>query len=71
MALNITTAVRVFIIDGKNIEIPDPDPKLSLENVMELYSGMYPELTTATVHGPEYRNDKVIYRFKSVIGTKG
>jgi PRTRC genetic system protein E len=25
----------------------------------------YPELTTATVHGPEYRDDKVVYRFKS------
>ena len=71
MALNITTAVRVFVIDKTGIEIPDPDPKLSLENVMALYSAMYPELTTATVHGPEYRDDKVIYRFKSVIGTKG
>jgi len=71
MALNISTAVRVFVIDKSDIEIPDPDPKMSLENVMSLYSGMYPELTTATVHGPEYRDDKVIYRFKSVIGTKG
>jgi len=71
MALNITTAVRVFKIDKKGIEIPDPDPRMSLENVMSLYSGMYPELTTATIHGPEYGDDKVIYTFKSVIGTKG
>jgi PRTRC genetic system protein C len=71
MALNITTAVRVFVIEETGVEIPDPDPKLSLENVMALYSGMYPELTTATIHGPEYRDDKVVYRFKSVIGTKG
>ena len=71
MALNITTAVRIFIIDKTGIEIPDPDPKLSLEDVMSLYAGMYPELITATVHGPEYREDKVVYRFKSVIGTKG
>ena len=71
MALNITTAVRVFVIDKTGVEIPDPDPKLSLEDVMALYSGMFPELTTATIHGPEYKEDKVIYRFKSVIGTKG
>lgn len=71
MALNITTAVRVFIIDKPGIEIPDPDPEMSLEDVMNLYSGMYPELTTATISGPEYRDDKVVYRFKSVIGTKG
>jgi PRTRC genetic system protein C len=71
MALELSTAVRIFVIDKSGVEIPDPDPGMSLENVMTLYSGMYPELTTATVHGPEYRNDKVIYRFKSVIGTKG
>ena len=71
MALNITNAVRVFIIDKTGVEIPDPDPTLSLDDVMSLYSGMYPELTTATVHGPEYRDDKLVYRFKSVIGTKG
>jgi PRTRC genetic system protein C len=71
MALDVSTAVRIFVIDKTDIEIPDPDPNMSLENVMTLYSGMYPELTTATVHGPEYRNDNVIYRFKSVIGTKG
>ena len=41
MALNITTAVRVFVIDKTGVEIPDPDPKLSLEDVMALYSGMY------------------------------
>jgi PRTRC genetic system protein C len=71
MALNITTAVRVFVIHETGVEIPDPDPTISLEEVMKLYSGMYPELTTATIHGPEYVDDKVIYRFKSVIGTKG
>jgi PRTRC genetic system protein C len=71
MALNITTAVRLFVIDETGIEIADPDPTLSLEEVAALYSGMYPELTTATVHGPQYSEDKVVYRFKSVIGTKG
>jgi PRTRC genetic system protein C len=71
MALNITTAVRVFVIDRTGVEIPDPDPQMPLEDVMSLYSGLYPELTTATVHGPEYRDDQAVYRFKSVIGTKG
>ena len=31
----------------------------------------YPELTTATVHGPEWENDRTVYRFKTTIGTKG
>jgi PRTRC genetic system protein C len=71
MALQITAATRIFIIDRSKVEIPDPDPSLSPENVMSFYSGLYPELTSATVHGPEYRDDRVVYRFKSVIGTKG
>lgn len=71
MALHITAATRIFVIDRSGVEIPDPDPSMSPENVMSFYAGMYPELTTATVHGPEYRDDKVVYRFKSVIGTKG
>ena len=71
MALHITAATRIFIIDRSGVEIPDPDPAMPPENVMSFYAGMYPELTTATVHGPEYKDDKVVYRFKSVIGTKG
>ena len=32
---------------------------------------MYPELTTATVHGPLIKEDMVEYEFKTTIGTKG
>ena len=71
MALHITAVTRIFIIDRSGVEIPDPDPNLSPENVMSFYAGMYPELTAATIHGPEYRDDRIVYRFKSVIGTKG
>ena len=71
MALDIKTAVRVFVIDKTGVELSDPDPTLSLDEVAALYSGAYPELTNATVHGPEYKDDNVVYRFKSVIGTKG
>lgn len=38
---------------------------------MNYYSNMYPELTTATVHGPTIRNDEAVYEFKTTIGTKG
>ena len=40
-----------------------------------IYEGVYriltPELTTATVHGPEWEDDKAVYRFKTTIGVKG
>ena len=35
------------------------------------YSNFYPELTTATVHGPVIKEDKAVYEFKTTIGTKG
>ena len=35
------------------------------------YANMYPELTTATVHGPVIENDTAVYEFKTTIGTKG
>lgn len=38
---------------------------------MDFYSMTYPELTTATVHGPEWEDDKAVYRFKTTIGVKG
>ena len=43
----------------------------SPEMVMSYYSNFYPELTTATVHGPVSKNDKAVYEFKTTIGTKG
>ena len=39
--------------------------------VMHFYSHSYPELTTATVQGPEIRDDRSVYTFKTTLGTKG
>ncbi|EKC67931.1 PRTRC system protein C, partial [human gut metagenome] len=44
---------------------------ISPDMVMGYYSNMYPELTTATVHGPVIREDMAEYEFKTTIGTKG
>ncbi len=71
MALNITSAKRVFKIEKTDIELEDIDPQMTLEEVMNFYSSVYPQLTTATVHGPVYADDKVIYEFKTTIGVKG
>ena len=70
MALEIKGLQRVFKIrkGSSEIELADPD---SPEMVMNYYSNFYPELTTASVHGPECEDDSVVYRFKTTIGTKG
>lgn len=71
MALNITTAVRVFKIEKTDIELSDIDPTMSLEDIMGFYATQYPQLTTASIQGPEYEDDKIVYLFKTTIGTKG
>jgi len=71
--LSVTSLDRVFKFKNGNAEITlqDPSSGMSPDEVMDFYSNSYPELTTATVHGPEIENDKAVYRFKTTIGTKG
>lgn len=64
---------RVFILTdkGQDIRLTDPEPKWSVEAVMNFYANSYPILTTAKVSAPVIRDDTVQYRFSSVMGTKG
>jgi PRTRC genetic system protein C len=73
MALSIITMERVFSFTRGTVEtsLADPNPVWSPDEVMNFYANTYPELTTSTVHGPEIARDKAVYRFKTVIGTKG
>lgn len=73
MALNIKGLKRVFILKKGNgtLTLEDPDSRMSLSEVTDFYSINYPELTTATLHGPELEEDRAVYRFKTTIGTKG
>mgnify|MGYP002970447260 CR=1 FL=1 len=70
MALEITGMTRSFTFKKGSgmITLDDPNPS---DMVMNYYSNMYPELTTATVHGPVIREDMTEYEFKTTIGTKG
>ena len=73
MALDINGLKRVFILKKGNgtLTLEDPDSRMSLSEVTDFYSINYPELTTATLHGPELEEDRAVYRFKTTIGTKG
>lgn len=73
MALDIKGLKRVFILKKGNgtLTLEDPDSRMSLSEVTDFYSINYPELTTATLHGPELEEDRAVYRFKTIIGTKG
>jgi len=60
---------RYFEFNGQRL--PDPNPKLSVEDVQTLYSHQYPDIATASITGPEAVGDKLVYRFTRAIGTKG
>ena len=73
MALEIKGLQRVFKFKKDSVELvlDDPNSELSVNEVMDFYSMNYPELTTATVHGPEIEDDRAVYEFKTTIGVKG
>lgn len=68
-----TQLERVFIFKNKEQEIRlnDPEPKWSVQAVLNFYSNTYPILTTAKISAPVINEDKIEYRFESVMGTKG
>lgn len=68
-----TQLERVFIQTdkGQEIKLTDPEPKWSVQAVLNFYSNTYPMLTTAKISAPLIKEDTVQYRFESAIGTKG
>jgi PRTRC genetic system protein C len=53
------------------LKLPDPDSKLTVEEVRQFYSPQFPDLATASITGPEVVGDKLVYSFTRHIGTKG
>lgn len=63
---------RTFVIEGgTHIVLPDPEPSMTPDEVLSLYSGTYPQLVCATVGSPRYDENGVTYPFKTTVGTKG
>jgi PRTRC genetic system protein C len=60
---------RTFEFHG--VKLPDPNPKLSVEEVRTLYAHQYPDIATAAITGPEAVGDKLRYQFTRAIGSKG
>lgn len=64
---------REFIMEKGSVRttLADPDPTMSAQQVLKVYSHSHPELVTASVVGPEYRGDRMLFTFKTCVGTKG
>ena len=67
--MTIETMEREFRYD--NLRLPDPNKRLSIEEVRTAFSATYPEIATASVTGPEAVGNKLVYYFTKAIGTKG
>ncbi len=67
--MNVKVIDREFVYSGSCL--PDPNPKLSIEEVRSFYANQFPELTTEAISGPETVGDRLRYRFERAIGSKG
>jgi PRTRC genetic system protein C len=69
MTLKASALPREFAYNGSRI--PDPDPKMDIEQVRDLLAPSYPEIATATMSGPEDTGTTLRYTFSRAIGSKG
>lgn len=69
MTIAIAALIREFAYNGMNL--PDPGPAFTPDQVRDLYTAQYPELTTAAVDGPEIKDTVMRYTFVRAAGAKG
>ncbi len=74
MPLEVTSLEREFTFkkDSKTtIDLADPNPSMSVDDVIKFYSGEHPELTNAMVQGPTVVGDKANYSITTKAGKLG
>ncbi len=59
---------RIFVYDGR--QIPDPDPRLSVDEVRKRLADFFPELTNSDVQETK-QGDDTVHTFTRRLGTKG
>jgi PRTRC genetic system protein C len=69
MSIEITKLTRKFVFNGA--DLPDPGEAFTPEEVKELYSNQYPDLSTAIINEPTVKGGVVTYTFTRNVGTKG
>lgn len=71
MAVEVKQLKRIFTF--KDETLPDPDPSMSIPEVLDFYSGKYPELTAGKVGEPEIDEEAstMVYDVSFNMGDKG
>lgn len=68
MALTVQTS-RTFKLGDK--ELPDPNPNMTVKEVIKFYTGQHPELASASVPVPKATGNTFVYEFNTKIEGKG
>lgn len=68
-SLQIAATTRVFMFRGSRLT--DPNPSLSPEEVGHHYATLYPEIASADLIGPEFKNGTAEYTWRHAAGSKG
>lgn len=71
--MNIETLERVFQYAKGNttLDLSDPDPNSTPQEVLKIYAATYPELNNGSVSEGTTKDDKLVFKFSTTIGTKG
>lgn len=70
MTTKTQALTRIFRFGS--INLPDPEPTMKPEKVLELYMVNYPHLASAVIEQPTVQGSKMIYEFKPApVKTKG
>lgn len=55
----------------KSLDLVDPDPEMTPEQVREHYSNAYPELNNASVIEEGYQGENHVFQLKTSLGHNG
>ena len=67
--MRIETTRRLFSYLG--LELADLDARMTPEQIRDAYSNLYPEITTASIEGPEVVDGVLHFKLTRALGTKG
>ncbi len=51
--------------------LDDPNSEWNTKQVIDFYTGTYPELINSNLEGPTVEGDKMVYTINTKTGTKG
>ena len=71
MSLAATAVQTVYLYNGRTLAAPPSDTPMTPDQVRQFYAAIHPDLLNATVDGPRYEGDQMIYEFRRAIGVKG